>query len=781
MSFKFSVNDNEYIDDDEYDSNENTDNSFEQPNNKNKELNYQQEENLEESKSTFYSNKLGNSEIDNKNSHIYSQEGIKSSFDNIKYNKKNESYNEINNIEYEKLLNYIINKGQIINSVIISENENLINLITLQTIYNSLNQNTKICYLASELKKAQDIYELYKDKPNIKALLLQKNKGKKTKNDYQSFLKQINEYNLFIILPNVLYKLLSIGFIKIYDFGLIIFDECHLSDSNHPYNIIMQEFYFYYYIFNQNIINYLPKIIGFTNSPYKDKNIVKNTKKCVELLKNISENLNCQMVVDPTIFDNKNIYEDNVEFIEVESFLKNKNKVDGINIILMKFFFVNMLNLCLDDYITTNGKTPELNLSNKDEIKKKYINTLKNKFNSETFEKYNSVETSERNLHFLSSNSTMFHIFEDIQKHLINIIQNLDLEEIYFVFEKYKDLYELNLKNQKDNENKYLKKLYKNLILIFKINMRAFKRLLDKHVEYKTDRLIKFRNKLYEIYKNNEQNKILIFVPNRKIANLVFNYLNRDNNIFKNKSKFIIGVNGKKEESLSMSLAPRITTYEINERIKEYNENKINILICTPPVIEYLKKEKCDYILIFSELSNSSNDYGKVKQKAKETNAKLIIFGNDLNKIDYSLKQKKDKEFNQLKNLFIDGEIIKNPRDFREKDFIQKKNIDKNFYFYIDKTQAKMSLKNCMLLFNEINNFYLSKNIKINIKKQIIPYDIEQKYACRIEFQKEGEKPNIFTSNKYNDKQSAENECYLQYILFLYKRQLIDEHFRVKI
>ena len=786
MNFKFSHNDNdiEYNDDDEYDSNDNSNNSFEKPNNKNNEFELQKEQNLGESISTLSSsNRLTNSNFEKYP--ISSNFDNKPSLEKLNKNQIKEQNNEIKNIEYEKLLNYIIDKGQIINSVIITENEKLLNLVTIKIINNNINLNKKICYLASEIKKAQNIYDLYKDFPKIKASLLQKTKGKKSKNDYQTFMKQINENNFFIVLPNVLYKLLSIGFIKIFDFGLIIFDECHLCDSNHPYNTIMQEFYFYYYVFYPNLINNLPKIIGFTNSPYKDKNIVKNNKKCAELLKNISENLNCQVVVDSAIFENNKNFEEETEFIEVESILKDKNKVDGINIILMKFFFENMLNLCLDDYIITKGENSELNLSNKDEIKNKYISTLKDKFNSETFEKYNSIETSERSLHFLSANSTMFHIFEDIQKHLFIIIQNLDLEEIYNFFEKYKDLYESNLKKQNNNDstNKYLKKLYKQLIFIFKINIRAFKRLLDKNIEYKTDRLVKFISKLKEIYKNNKFSKILVFVPNRKIANIVFNYLNRDKkyNIFINKSKFIIGANAKKEENLTLSLATRITLYEIKDRIREFNENKINILICTPPVIEYLKNEKCDYILIFSELSNSSNDYEKVKQKAKNCNAKLIILGNDPNKIDDSLKQKKHKEFNQLKNFFMEEEKIINPKDFREKDFIKNKNINMNYYFNIEQTQAKMSLKNCMLLFNEINNLYLSKNIKINIKKNIIVHEMEQKFSCKIEFQKEGENPINISSNKYNDKQSAENECYLQYIIYLYKRQLIDDHFRVKI
>ena len=683
-------------------------------------------------------------------------------------------------VEYEKLLNCIIDKGEILNSIIISENNNFIDYILMQIINNNLSKNKKICHLVSELKKAQNIYEFYKDKHNVKPIILQKSKGKKNKNDFQSFSDQISENNVFLVLPNVFYKLLSIGFVKIYNFGLIIFEDCFLCDSNHPYNIIMQEFYFYYYIFHKNKIKILPKIIGFTNSIFKDKNIVKNDKKCCELLKNISENLDCQVILDSCVLEDKGHFNNDIEYIQVDNFMKEKNKVDGINTILMKYFFEDILNLCLDYYLYINGEKPELNRNNKEEIKLKYLNTLKAKFNSETFEKYNSVETSERSLHFLSQNSIFFRAFEDIQKHLINIIQNLDLEEIYYLFIKYKKLYEINYKKQ--TEDKYLKKLYKKFLFIFKVNIYAFKRLLDKNIEYKTDRLTKFIHKLYQIYNNNKNSKILVFVPNRKAANILFNYLDRDNkdNIFKNKSNFIIGINSKKEENVSLTLATRISICEINERVKEYSENKINILVCTPPALEHLNKQRCDYILIYSELSNSSNDYEKVKEKAKNCQAKLILFGNGLNKIENSLKEKKDKELEQLKTFFMENNTLENQKDFRDKNFIEKKNIDKNMYYYIDRTEAKISLKNCMTIFNEIFNLYFSKGVKINVNKQIKVYEKEQKFECFISFQL---KDNIIhlKSKKHNDKQNAESECYLEYIMYLHKKGLIDDNFRIKI
>ena len=783
MSIEFNSNELEYNDDSDEENNS-YENNY--PNNSK----FQHQKNLGESMSTVYSlNKIEDKEINFQNIQCLYQSQQKFPFsDNIsgqilheeEEEDEDEDKNEFNNIEYQRLLNSIIYQGQINNSVIISENEKFINCISIQTIKYNINKNKKICILVSELKKSQMIYEKYIKIPQAKVISLEKNKGKKSKNDYQIFRKQIDDNNIIIVLQNALYKLLSIGFVTIFDFGLIIFDDCHLCDSNHPYNIIMQEFYFYYLIKNPNImIKKLPNIIGFTNSPYKDKNIIKNDKKCGELLKTISENLNCQIVVDPTIFIDKQKPEEKIEFIEVSNFTKEKNKVDGINIILMKFFFEEVLNLCLDDYLNIKGETNELNRNNKNEIKKKYIDTLKNKFSSETFEKYNSIETSERSLHFLSKNSFMFRIFEDIQKYLFNIIQNFDLEEIYNIFERYKNLYENNLHEQKEIDDKYLKKLYKNLIFIFKVNIHAFKRLIDNKIIYETDRIRKFQNKLNEIYNYNKSNKALIFVPNRKIASVINNYLNRDkkNNYFKNISKILIGANTKKEENIYLSLATRITQNEISERIKEYNENKINILICTPSAIEYLNKEKCDYILIFRELSNSNNDYEKVKQKANICKAKLIIFGEGSNKLDNSLKEKKNKEFFQLKKLFMEGNLIKNPKNFRNNDYLKNKN-NNDIYYYIDRTESKVSLKNCMLLFNEINNIYLSKQIKIDILNKKINEN-EQKFSCSIQFRKDGDKPFEFTSKEYNDKQSAENECYFRYIMYLHQKKFIDDHFKV--
>ena len=718
------------------------------------------------------------------------KESINKSFNNNiieeKKNIENKNDSDIN------ILNLLIDKNKNIfnNSIIISQNNSFINDITNSSINFKLSQNKKICYLAPDTKSAQEIYERYKNNINIKTILLQKGKNKKNKNDLQSFSEQLKQNNLFIILPNILYKLLSIGFVKFSDFGLVIFEDCHLCDANNTYNLIMQEFYFYYFKFPSSKINpnTLPNVLGITPTPFKDKPNIKNEQKGLEILKNISENLNCQIVVDPSIFDvDNNLKEENYDIIPVKSIFQQKNKIDVINLLLMKYFFQPMVDFCLEDYLKLNGDKKELNQFNLKDIKKKYLSVIKEKFSTEIFEEYNNIETSQRTLHFLSENSIMFKAFEDMQKMLINIIQNGDMDEFYYFFDKCKELYQNNLKNTNDL---YQKKLYKKLIYLFAINKKVFENLKNKKMEYKTERLNKFMIKLNEIFTYNKNPKTLIIVNNRKMVNILYNVLNRnspENINYRNKVQFLVGSNNKKEDNSNLTLSTRITMNEINERKKEYSENKINILICTIPALEYLTKEKCEHILVFSDMTQIKNDFEKIKEKVKNSKANLHIFSleskiNNINMIlgNANSSDKNNKnEFAQLQKYFLDkNKKIKNPNNYINKNYIEEKHLEKNFYYYIANTEAKMSLKNCMLLFNEINNLYISKNIKINVKKNIQEINKESKFVCQCEFQW-GNKSAKCTSNVYNDKQSAENECFLRYIIFLHKNKLIDDHFRI--
>ena len=42
-------------------------------------------------------------------------------------------------------------------------------------------------------------------------------------------------------IPSIIYKILSCGFINIFQITMLIFDECHHANLDHPYNKIMEE------------------------------------------------------------------------------------------------------------------------------------------------------------------------------------------------------------------------------------------------------------------------------------------------------------------------------------------------------------------------------------------------------------------------------------------------------------------------------------------------------------------------------------------------------------
>lgn len=48
-----------------------------------------------------------------------------------------------------------------------------------------------------------------------------------------------------MVMAKKFYDLLMHGFIKIADIDLLIFDECHHTDQDHLYNLIMKDFYFH--------------------------------------------------------------------------------------------------------------------------------------------------------------------------------------------------------------------------------------------------------------------------------------------------------------------------------------------------------------------------------------------------------------------------------------------------------------------------------------------------------------------------------------------------------
>ena len=722
---------------------------------------------------------INDSENSNKNNKIDDKSYNKKIIGSNLISSNSTQYSSLLDLENnEKIFEYLyedIKQNKLKNSIIIldkgeqSKNiyEKIINNFNVVTTSNK-NIN-KICFLILDSKKldklSEDLKLAFTDK---KISILKGGKGKKMKSDYDVFKTYFEDSDIFIAIPDVFYKLLSIGFIKIYQFSLLFLDDCHTCEGNHPYNIIMQEFYYYYFYryYSLKILNNysLPNIIGFSDYDFLYEKIINKDDKSKKYLTNISENLNCQIIISPKILEkNNNINNDeNIEYIVVKNHLNNEN-IDIIYEVLKHYFIEKALELSFKNFISKNKKNNLEEKKVKNIMIEKYPNYIHQKFYLK-----NKEESIQNDIDIYVKNSNIFKIFEHILDYLILIFQNFDLDEIISLFNKYFILFEniiYTQKNSSESININLEEI-KYFQGIIKDCLKAFQHLLYKNIKYNNDRIIKLLSKLELIYNENKNSKIIIFVPFEKLAFLLNDILKRNKYI----SEYIIDINTNDDLS-HFSLLSKTTYNLINEINQKYISGDINILVSTPSIIEFFDIDKCDYIIVFKELSNQIIDYTKIKKLSTNIRAKLIVFSTE------SMHIPKFESKSSVK--FQNNEIVK---DFRRNDFIQDKikMIEKNSYYFIEETHAKVSIKNSIMLFNDINNWFISQNIKIIVNKFMDEYFIGKvkKYKFKIELDKKFGDTKIF-SHSFGDKQTSEGDGLLQLIGFLHKFGVIDNHLRI--
>ena len=97
---------------------------------------------------------------------------------------------------------------------------------------------------------------------------MDKEQMKLNKDKWQKIFKQST---VLIMIGQIFLNALRRAYLKLDDICLIIFDECHHTIKDHPYNKIMQEFYLKKLEKNkkqkENQIVALPRILGLSASP----------------------------------------------------------------------------------------------------------------------------------------------------------------------------------------------------------------------------------------------------------------------------------------------------------------------------------------------------------------------------------------------------------------------------------------------------------------------------------------------------------------------------------
>ena len=604
-----------------------------------------------------------------------------------------------------------------------------------------IDKNKKIIFFVCDTALVDQQKNQIESILDIEVGTIQGKKDKKSKNDYETFRKKWASLNVFVAIPSILYKVLSCGFITIFEISMLIFDECHHTADDHPYNKIMNEFYFFYKKkdFN-NKFNY-PRIYGLTASPMKTG--VKGScleASALEALNKLSENLDCVVVIDPEMINSNakemkpgesiDQYLNDDIYIEVKCHIDLK-EYKNVFITIYNKFFIKLMKI---GFSHLQNKIPKLDI---DDYIEQYNDYLKLKYKAPNLDEYNKISQNFLHLYNLKNYSPFFLIFEKIQRHIFMILENLCLDSLIAYFHTLAHNYD-SLYQRKSQENNSIKN-YSQLKLsqsdeeeddeidvlsldpesikeLEEIYLNIYKQLkkMKKSVDYISDRLQKLYNKIDELFKINDDSKFIIFIANRIVAHFLkpalTSYLSK---YYEDKKcDEIIGIN-KQKSGGGTTLTPSLTLKRLNEIITHFNEDKFDILIGTSAIEEGLDIQSCNAVLALVEL-NTPKSFIQIKGRARKSNSHFYIFTNSAK--GAKLKIKNFISVGKKMNDLFDGNIIK---DFRRVEYISKK---PDFLHYLDiKSHSKITMGNVSMFFNEIKQQIESCGIifktKIDIKK----------------------------------------------------------------
>ena len=673
-----------------------------------------------------------------------------------------------------------------------------------------IDKNKKIIFFVCDTALVNQQKKEIENILNIEVGTIQGKKDKKSKNDYETFKGKWNSFNIFIAIPSIFYKILSCGFIKIFDISMLVFDECHHTADDHPYNKIMNEFYFFYKKKFEKLDKYkYPRIYGLTASPMKTG--VDGTTLDIlayESLQKLSENLDCLIIIDPEMI-NSNAKEmrpgENIEqylsddiYIEVKYHV-NIEEYQKIFFELYKKFFSKMMTI---GFSHIDNKYEDF--ATEDYVEK-YPEYLKKKFKAFNLDDYNKICQQYSHLYNLKKYSPFFLIFEKIQRHIFMILENLCLDSLISYFDTLVNIY--NSLYQKKNEDNKINKLNNSSLSLKSLDNEededdetdvlnlepesilelkdlyydTFKKLkkIKKGKDYMSDRLNKLYVYIDKLFSENTNSKFIIFIANRIVAHFLKPALSsflKEN--YKNKKcDEIIGIN-KQKSGGGTTLTPSLTLKKLNDIILEFNNDKFDILIGTSAIEEGLDIQSCNAVLALVEL-NTPKSFIQIKGRARKSNSYFYIFTNSAK--EAKMKIENFITIGKKMNDLFEGNII---RDFRREGYIYKK---PDFFYEIDpETHSKITLGNVTIFFNELKQQIEASGIlfksKLNIQ-QIKSFKNSQEYEyigiINIETNLkdiQGEFP--YESKKQKNKESATKECHFRVLMILKKYKYLDCHLK---
>lgn len=435
-------------------------------------------------------------------------------------------------------------------------------------------------------------------------------------------MKSLNEWiarrDLLVVTAQILLNALRDGIVSVTDFSLMVFDECHHTNDNHSYNMIMNR-YLDIKLQDRERAKTLPMIVGMTASVGVGK--ATEDMKAKRHIEKVLANMDAEMIV--TVTENIMELKKYVNIPKQKLYKVTKREKDHFGTLLHKLMDAT------EKYMKNS----------------KYLEQVRK---PDTVLKPPLEKGSDQYTQWVSM------LWRETAK-----IQDQVAGRFFDTCRKYLDLYNKALIIYKDARPsdalsfilKELRKWEQTVIpdeteLKMKRMFDKTKPTLEKLIDdpkHRNPKLMALRRMIGDYFKENPDARVIVFVKTRELVKAIETYMKETEELrILNPIQFV-GVQANKESG-------GMTKVEQDEILELFKEGNHKVIIATSVAEEGLDIQKCSLVVRYDHVTNEIAMVQSRGRGRAEDSKYVVLASEDSNTI-------KKEELNQMREIMMNRAI----------------------------------------------------------------------------------------------------------------------------
>lgn len=407
----------------------------------------------------------------------------------------------------------------------------------------------------------------------------------------------MNSADVFVLTPQILLNQLQNDQDFLMKLSLIVFDECHHTNKDHPYNSVMSN---YLSIRYKNKNAPLPQIVGLTASIGVGK--AKTMKDAVNHVTQICANLDCPNIC--IVIKHLKELQEHINKPDEETIELNGRSCDP---------FYDVVNKIMEDIEKKMNESPEK--LNAEKETKNFVKDIKSppseRGNDPYIQWLSRIKKSASTIH--RQNTRMFYItmIDYLTIYNNSLIINADCrtkDALNYIEHKIRD------------------EDYSSLPLPEGLNESLVKQWKDKYEnlraaagdkKYDNPKLEKMKHMISDYYKENSDSRCIIFCKTREMATALVNWMNETPELQPLNPTKLVGTNAPANRE-------GMTSVQQDDVLKYFRNGEHKVIIATSVAEEGLDVQKCNIVIRYEHVTNSIARV-QTRGRARKDNAKYVL------------------------------------------------------------------------------------------------------------------------------------------------------------